>query len=365
MLPARRVRAAFTLIELLVVIAIIAILIGLLVPAVQKVREAAARTTCSNNLKQLGLGFHNYHDQYKSLPVGEYNDDNRNWGWGTAILPFIEQGPLYNRLKPLIILFTAAGPNTGYGQSPGFNIDNFNSNGPAGSGVTGIVGNNGTYAILNGAALPLFQCPSDVWPRLVGNINSWSTGNWSCGKTNYLANMGSNVSGFAVGAAWANWTKPNCNTENGVLMQSNDNGKTYCMPLQQIKDGTSNTVILGEVTGNLNVTGTYSGTGLNKDAGVGWYHQNATRTLPIWPGGNPEFQGQGVQFNYFRLMDINYPLNLKTGTAADRCYSSQHAGGANFLFCDGSVHFLSDSIAPATYRALGTRNGGEAVSTPD
>jgi prepilin-type N-terminal cleavage/methylation domain-containing protein/prepilin-type processing-associated H-X9-DG protein len=339
-----RRRSGFTLIELLVVIAIIAILIGLLVPAVQKVRAAAARAQCQNNLKQIGLALQGYHDAYKKFPVGEFNDDNRNWGWGTAILPYIEQAPLWTALKAdtvnFMIFVPGGGTNTWMGAT-NYNADNNNT-----GGIINTTAGGGAAR----AVLPIFQCPSDVWPAQTTN---------GYGKSNYLGNMGSDTSGFAAGAAWANWNVPNGGTENGVLLQSNDNNRTWPISIGMISDGTSNTAAVGEVTGNFNTTGTYSGSGLNLTNSTGWYHVSATNSFPIWAGGNPSFQGQGAQHNYFRLMSVNYPLNSKTGAGADRCFGSQHTGGANFVFCDGSVRFLSEGIDVNVYQAMGTRNGGE------
>jgi len=327
--------AGFTLIELLVVIAIIAILIALLVPAVQKVREAAARMSCSNNLKQIGLAMHGFHDTYKHLPIGEWNDDNVDVGWGTWILPHIEQNAIWNQIYPNL----AKVPNAGGGRN-GYNMDGP----PAGSGRVS------SFQAQASNVLSVYLCPSDVLPNTFNN--GYAKSNY-CGNIGTAPNniSGTHASGFGCGGGY------NDSTQTGVLLFSNNNDTTTCPKLTSITDGTSNTVGVAEVTQNNWAQATNLGEG----------------ALPIWCGGNPNARGCGDVWGMastFRCMDTNFPINFGTrpngnGWGVDRsilCFGSQHTGGANFMLMDGSVRFISDSVDLNVYRALGTRNGGEAVT---
>jgi len=353
----RRGAPGFTLIELLVVIAIIAVLIGLLLPAVQKVRQAAARMSCQNNLRQIGLSLHTFADAYQGkFPVGEADDDCNNWGWMCYILPYIDQDPLYKALMAdsppsgtggnfyITPMTAAGGPNPyGYESATGNNIDNFGNR------------HNVNTTAANGAAkavISVFICSSDTFPRTVNN---------GYAHTSYVGNMGHDATNDSLGASWASWSNPTGATETGILMHANNNNNNWISTINDISDGTSNTVGAGEVTAA-------------KDTGR-YVLSQASARAPIWAGGNPNFSGQGRQHNYFRVMDAKYPLNFAQRPALaggatwsdadayqDRCFGSNHPGGANFFFMDGSVRLLNDNITAAVYQAMGTRNMGDIVT---
>jgi prepilin-type N-terminal cleavage/methylation domain-containing protein/prepilin-type processing-associated H-X9-DG protein len=347
-------RGGFTLIELLVVIAIIAVLVAILLPAVQQAREAARRSTCQSNLKNLGQALHNFHETYGCLPVGEMNDDNNAWGWGSAILPYIDQAGIYNSLVNDTANFMLIIPGNGLNTHPFLSAlatpTNSVDQTPARITNTTTV----TVAARN-VGLAVFVCPSDAWPKL-------NTSNL-IGKSNYLASMGSDTS---TGGTWASWSVPGYGTANGMMVHANDNNRTTAVKFSDCLDGLSNTGVVGEA-------------GANAVDPTAEYGLTQTGRMPIWAGGNNNYAGQGMQHNYFRLMDRNYPPNRKvipttapapyttvvaTGAAGyniSRCFTSQHTGGVNMVFGDGSVHFVSDTVDGTVYSAWGTRAGNEKV----
>lgn len=332
----KQVRNGFTLIELLVVIAIIAVLIALLLPAVQQAREAARRTQCKNNLKQLGLALHGFHDTFLHFPVGIYNDDNNNWGWTPFVLPYMDQTTTYNAL-----IDTATNgnnrmwvpPNMGGGAN-GLNIDGNNGGSTAGQGTTntlagaGIAGTGGAVKTVIGSLI----CPSDILPQL-------STNGYA--KTNYVGSMGNSQS-------WVN-SSTGCATlkgreQNGILLSANDNDNTWVSRISDFTDGTSNTIAVGEASQSTNATPTN------------------TARMPVWAGG----QGGGCNGitavgQVLRIVDTNFPPSAAKTNSPDNTFGSQHVGGLQVLLTDGSVRFVSLNVAITTWHELGSRNGGGVI----
>jgi prepilin-type N-terminal cleavage/methylation domain-containing protein/prepilin-type processing-associated H-X9-DG protein len=297
--PRCRRRAAFTLIELLVVIAIIAILIGLLVPAVQKVREAAARMQCQNNLKQLGLGMHSFHDAYKVLPycrTGGHSQDNT---WAVILLPFIEQNSLYTTW------FSTAIPNLDGPQivstTPRIAINDVRFNKTIRT----------ASAPLNNL-VPLYFCPSRREPQISGANGSNLTG--SC--CDYAVVGGDNV--LNTGAFHIN------------------DGYGVGIRLTAITDGTSSTLMIGEK--HLR----------QADIGVGSIDGCIYSATPA-----------GMSF---RQAGTNFPLALGANDPTQNGqFGSWHTGVTNFVFCDGHTEALNNSLAVSTLDALATRAGGEPI----
>jgi prepilin-type N-terminal cleavage/methylation domain-containing protein/prepilin-type processing-associated H-X9-DG protein len=297
-------RGAFTLIELLVVIAIIAILIGLLVPAVQKVREAAARMQCTNNLKQLAIACHAYHDSQGAFPVnslpggwGPYGADTKAWSWLARSLPYIEQDNLYRQANI---------PDNTLRQS------------------------SAQIAV----QIKTFLCPSDPGSWKGPRTNAADMGSVPVGQTNYKG-----VSGANWGWGDARWHNPS--TIDGSFDGLADaDGMFYRYDwtnprrMTSVSDGTSNTFMIGEDLPD-------------KNRWCSWpYANNAVGTCAIAP-------------NAKTTSNTNYSPGDWPNVYSFR---SRHTGGLNFAYVDGSVHFVTDSISLPVYRAMATIRGGETLS---
>lgn len=308
-----RRRSAFTLVELLVVIAIIGILVSLLLPAVQKVREAANRMSCTNNLKQIGLAAHNYHDSMGYLPAGELSSGN--YSAISKLLPYFEQDNLYNEID--------------------FNqTDTASANAPA-------------YM----ASIQMLRCPSDVSTSPLPSRG---------GAINYMANKGS-------GIVWAGNTGPNASmpAPNGVFYQDS---KTK---FADITDGLSDTAffserLLGDGSNAIvsPIEDVFLGLGSPTTPDDACAECNAidindlNNQFPFFMGA-PWIDGQHC------YLHTSLPNTRSCGflfvLRAVMPPSSRHPGGVNVLFGDGGVRFIPNSIDLAIWRGLGTRSGGEVV----
>ena len=280
-----RKHRGFTLIELLVVIAIIAILIALLLPAVQQAREAARRTECKNNLKQIGIALHNYHETFSSFPPGWIGNvaNANNFGWSVHIFPFIEQTNIYNALN-FLTAFSTADTNLS-------------------------------------TLIPAFRCASDTGGGTVGGVaRSNYAGVIMYTHTLPSAVVVTNPNGIAAthgGGSFGNLSKRN---------------------FRDYRDGTANTLMVGERMATGTINGNTRGT-----EGV------VPGCLQVTGSGTPD------------TAVVASPLNGNPNSNNYGAFSSRHAGGAQFLLGDGSVRMVSENINTATFQAVGTTNGGEVT----
>lgn len=299
-----RMKRGFTLIELLVVIAIIAILIALLLPAVQQAREAARRSTCKNNLKQLGLALHNYHDSHRILPPGDINAGGYDSSWlpsgsmrnHTAymfLLPFIDQAAIYNQIN--------------------FSLPTGNANG---SGVGG-----GGYQTATERQVVVFLCPSD----------SYTPGPYTTTGTAYAVRKAYRTSYSVIYPTYNTGTSYQAYNNRPLKSAFGHNGAAR---IRDIKDGTSNTMLMME-------------TPLEKDSPL---------RGPFWSA----YVATGAVSASYRK--INQPISATDNRVNWYTPGSEHVGGCHVLMGDGAVRFVSENIDFNLQKALGSIGGGEVIS---
>jgi prepilin-type N-terminal cleavage/methylation domain-containing protein/prepilin-type processing-associated H-X9-DG protein len=336
-------RAGFTLIELLVVIAIIGVLIALLLPAVQAAREAARRSQCTNNLKQIGLAIMNYESSRGSLPMGTFysvpweqcQGVPRFFNTFIYMMPYMEQAPAFN----------AVNFDTSFGVLSIKNVTAMNT------------------------VISSYICPSDL-PNTKLDPNQ---GFVPTPQTSYAMSIGVTECIYWAFAS----VDPYC----GAIEPDGAFGSYWTVKLADFRDGQSNTILYGEATRFRNEPSTYPAG--NPNAGIPSFYNSWVESISIdQPGTLNDTRIQGGAYvvpkiNAPAIANLTFDKILTPNTFQDlqtwylrpnavnygqMGFRSLHPGGANFVFGDGSVKFLKESVNLATYRALGTRGGGEVVS---
>ncbi len=295
-----RKKKGFTLIELLVVIAIIAILVALLLPAVQQAREAARRSSCKNNMKQIGLALHNYHDVHGAFPSGWIGVENRvanaegesGFGWGTMLLPFMDQAPLYNQFDFSLPMDVA--PNRPFLKS----------------------------------VLTTYQCPSDPKPE-VFTIEDRNGVNIELATFNYPAVFGTvELHGCENAPGTAPVSSSGQCVSDGAFYHNSK------IRFRDFTDGSSSTLVVGERT-------TFT-------------ESNGEKFYGTWSGALPEVEEAAAR----TVGHAEHPPN-ENDHPED--FGSAHTGGAQFVLGDGHVVFISENIDEGVFQSLATRNGGEVI----
>jgi prepilin-type processing-associated H-X9-DG protein/prepilin-type N-terminal cleavage/methylation domain-containing protein len=314
---------AFTLIELLVVIAIIALLIALLMPAVQSAREAARRILCVNNLKQIGIALHNYHDTVSAFPPGylsrmdpvTFDNDGPGWGWASFSLNHMEQLPLYgsinfvlgievpaNQTARLTVLGSVLCPSDAYRLDTFTVVDSTTTGTSPGAPICDVASSNYVGSVGSGD-------PSSLYPYIIDDDDG----------------------------------PPGRDNGNGLFFRN------HSVTIAQISDGTSQTFAVGERSQNLSRA---SWTGAVTNAAVPLVLLQAEAGLDPEGGGALALSHTGE----------GHGPNSPSGLAHGDQYWALHPGGANFLFADGSVRFIKEQVGFRIFQAIATRAGGEVLS---
>lgn len=323
-MPRTSRRSAFTLIELLVVIAIIAVLIALLLPAVQQAREAARRSQCKNNLKQLGIAVHNYHDTANLFPLGKLNSGppvaprgcgaGGGWyhdtNWYIALMPYVDQGPLFNAVN----MTEPVGCDRGYNPAAPW---------------------DGNWRAKT-TKVAVHGCPSD------GIKENEFTGGWARLRTNYMPNYGS-----------TNWGQTNISAAPTDTFWGAPFGNGLRVNFKDITDGTSNTTLFLEII---------TPTGLGYEGNIGDILGRAGAAMGRYTPNAPNFEESSV------CPPSNATLNgipgcTPQGNISLQIFSarSKHTGGVHATMCDGAVKFFSNNIDTSVWRGLCSTRGSEVL----